>query len=171
MGINKTLMLKIPLEEIVLYKYASSKREWKNAWKKDVSSKRSFWLSVVILAIICTLFSALIGAMKLTPLWSVIITGVICMLVGILSTIYTNPLAPREWALGSNAIYFSAGGKYFGTGKISWSKLNSRNIAIKRLNQGLMLKPEKWYYPKICLFTTEIEKIEAIIKTNIKVRY
>jgi hypothetical protein len=153
-------MLKIPKEEEILYTHVASKEQWQKAWKEEVSSKRSFWLSMVILAIIGTLFSILFLVVKLTPLWSVIISAVATSLVGIPVSIITTPLAPREWALGSNAIYF-------GRSKISWSELDSRNIAIKRLNQGLMLKPEKWYYPKICLFTREIEKVEAIIKTLI----
>jgi hypothetical protein len=175
-------MLKIPFDEIVLYKKVLSKEELKEASRemtklrgeskgksklKKGSKGKSKGLIVVVLSIIALLFAIL----PVLETWEILGEGLesIILLIASMAALpnifisFKAPLLPREYAFGNNAVYF-------GRNRISWVKLEQRNIAIKPAEQGLLLEPEKWWRREIFVFTKEVKAVEGIIKTHLRVR-
>jgi uncharacterized membrane protein YjjP (DUF1212 family) len=158
-----------------LYKKVLSKEELKEASKEIIElkkkSKRNGKILITLtLAMVGIIFAilAILEAFEIMTISGIVeIIVVLFGLVGALQSIFSSFMTPillREYAFGSNAFYF-------GKSKISWIKLEQRNIAIKLAKQGLLLEPEKWWHRIIFIFTKEVKAVEGIIKTHLKVRY
>ena len=167
-------MLKIPFDEIVLYKKVLSKEELKEASKEIIKLKKELKRKNKASIIVVLSITFLLVILSILEAWEIVTIGGIKRLVMPLAVLmsglpsiffsFMTPILPREYAFGSNAVYF-------GKSKISWVKLEQRNIAIKPAKQGLLLEPEKWWHRKIFIFTKEVKAVEGIIKTNLEVRY
>jgi hypothetical protein len=168
-------MLKIPFDEIVLYKKVLSKEELKEASKEIIKLKKELkGKNKASIIVVLSIIAFLLVILSILEAWEIItiggILGLIIPIAVLMSALlniffsFMTPILPREYAFGSNAVYF-------GKSKISWVKLEQRNIAIKPAKQGLLLEPEKWWHRKIFIFTKEVKAVEGIIKTNLKVRY
>jgi hypothetical protein len=160
-------MFQIPFDETILYKKALSKEELEEASKeiRELTKKRN-----VILQIILSFLPIIAAVLAASPIGGqakkVIAAGVIPALGGLASifSLLATPIMPKEYAFGSNAVYLDKR-------KLSWIKLELRNIAIKVAKQGLLLKPEKRWHRVIFIFTKEVKVVEGIIKTHLKIRY
>ena len=146
-------MLHLPYYEVIYYSNKLSYREVKEA-RKDIPSNYKFFsvaASILIGALIPSILSVFFPDISIKNIFSFLF-----IVVAYLMIFPINFCIPREWVIGSNAIYLP----YVLKSKIEWNEIEE----VKEAKHGFIIT-SRGICRKIYLVTEEKEKVASLLKS------